>query len=273
MNKLFNAVGISKQSFHQYHDRQLLRVQESEYLKVIIEKIRQDHPTMGVRDMYYKIRPRTLGRDAFEEFCNEEGFMIQKKKRFTGTTDSRGVIRFDNLTKELIIDRLNQLWVSDITYYEVNNIMYFLTFVMDVYSRKIIGHSLSRRLTTQETTLIALQRAIKVRAKQDIYGLIFHSDGGGQYYAKEFLQLTKAYQILNSMCKYSWENPYAERINGVIKNNYLMHRTVENDQDLSKEVDRAVRLYNSDKPHKSLHRLTPDEFENNYFRQRETIRR
>ena len=151
--------------------------------------------------------------------------------------------------------------------------MYFLTFVMDVYSRKIIGHSLSRRLTTQETTLIALQRAIKVRAKQDIYGLIFHSDGGGQYYAKEFLQLTKAYQILNSMCKYSWENPYAERINGVIKNNYLMHRTVENDQDLSKEVDRAVRLYNSDKPHKSLHRLTPDEFENNYFRQRETIRR
>ncbi len=119
--------------------------------------------------MYITSRPRTLGRDAFEEFCNEEGFMIQKKKRFTGTTDSRGHNRFDNLTKDLIIDRLNQLWVSDITYYEVNNIMYFLTFVMDVYSRKIIGHLVSPSFDNTRNYLIALQRAIKSASRNRIF--------------------------------------------------------------------------------------------------------
>ncbi|HQQ12703.1 MAG TPA: integrase core domain-containing protein [Bacteroidales bacterium] len=67
------------------------------------------------------------------------------------------------------------------------------------------------------------------------------------------------------MCKYPWENPYAERINGTIKNNYLIHWIIKDTKQLTKEVDRAVKLYNSDKPHKSLKRLTPDEFEKNYF--------
>lgn len=273
MNKLFKAVGISKQSFHQYHDRALLRMQEEENLKILIHQIRRDHPTMGCRDMYFKIRPQTLGRDSFEEFCREEGFMLQMTKRFKGTTDSRGVTRFDNLAKDLQLTGINQLWVSDITYFDLKGVFYFLTFTMDVYSRKIIGHVASKGMTTEETTLKALKKAITLRSKQDLTGLIFHSDGGGQYYDKEFLKLTAAYGIKNSMCIYSWENPYAERINGVIKNNYLVHRSIENYEELKKEVDRAVNLYNKDKPHKSLHRLTPDEFEKNYFSQRETIRR
>lgn len=273
MNKLFKAVGISKQSFHQYHDRALLRMQEEEYLKVLIRQIRKDHPTMGCRDMYFKIRPQSLGRDSFEVFCQEEGFMLQKKKRFKGTTDSRGVTRFDNLTKDLQLTGINQLWASDITYFDLNGVFCFLTFIIDVYSRRILSYSLSRGMTTEETTLAALKKAIMVRSNHNLAGLIFHSDGGGQYYDKAFLKLTSACQIKNSMCKYSWENPYAERINGVIKNNYLVHRDIKNYEELKKEVDRAVNLYNTDKPHKNLHRLTPDEFEKNYFSQRETIRR
>ena len=108
---------------------------------------------------------------------------------------------------------------------------------------------------------------IKQRAKESVnlHGLIFHSDGGGQYYDKAFLQLTQKHQMVNSMCEFAWENGKAERINGVIKNNYLRHRGITSFEELQKEVDRSVYLYNFEKPHIKLQRKTPIEFENSYI--------
>lgn len=266
MNKLFLTVGISKQSFHQYHNRMLVRLQEEAYLVMMIDHIRKDHPTMGCRDMYFKICPSSMGRDAFEDFCRAEGYMSFRTKRYWRTTDSTGVHRFENLTVGLELSGPDQLWVSDITYIEVGGRFYYLTFVLDAYTRRILGHSVSRRLFTEDTTLISLQRAIQTRGKATLEGLIFHSDGGGQYYDKAFLQLTGEYSIKNSMCKYAWENPFAERINGVIKNNYLKHRDIKSYERLVKEVDRAIKLYNHDKPHQSLDRQTPVDFENDIFK-------
>lgn len=265
MNQLFRVTGISKQSFHQYHNRLLFRLQEEAYLVMMIEAIRKDHPTMGCRDLYFKIAPSSIGRDAFEELCRQKGYAVSRVKNFRRTTDSSGVKRFDNLTIDLKITGLNQLWVSDITYFETKTRFYFLTFVIDVFSRRILGYSVSQRLFTEATTLPALRMAIKLRGLKSLKGLIFHSDGGGQYYDNEFLALTSEYSIENSMCKYPWENPYAERINGVIKNNYLIYRDVEVIEQLVKEVDRSTKLYNHDKPHKSLGRLTPVDFENIIF--------
>jgi putative transposase len=261
MNTIYKVCGISKQSFHQYHNRLLTKIKEEGLLRIMIEKIRRDHPTMGCRDMYFKIRPKTMGRDAFEDFCREEGYMIKNPKSFKRTTDSSGVIRFDNLTINLELIVADQLWASDITYYEVDGRFYFLTFITDAFTKRILGYSVSSHLTTEVTTLRALKMAIKTRGKREFLKLIFHSDGGGQYYDKEFLKLTQSLDIQNSMCKYPWENPYAERVNGTIKNNYLNHRKIETFEDLKREVDRAVKLYNHDKPHKSLNRLTPVEFE------------
>ncbi len=265
MNQLFSAMGTSKQSFHQYHNRLSLRLEEEAYLVKMIEIIRQDHPTMGCRDMYFKIAPDNLGRDAFEELCSQYGFMQTPKKNWRRTTDSSGVRRFDNLTKDLELTTADQLWVSDITFFEVVDRFYFLTFVMDAFTKRILGHSVSKRLFTEDTTLAALTMAIKTRKKDDLQGLIFHSDGGGQYYDKNFLSLTQKYHMANSMCKYAWENPYAERINGVIKNNYLAHWNIKTLDSLKHNVDRAVNLYNHDKPHKSLRRLTPIAFEKIIF--------
>ncbi len=262
MNTLYTVCGISKQSFHKYHNRLLVKLQEEAYLRVMIEQIRQDHPTMGCRDMYYKICPETIGRDAFEDFCRQEGYMLASSKSYRRTTDSSGVIRFDNLTANLELTSADQLWVSDITYFELIDRFYYLTFITDAFTKRILGFSVSDRLLTEVTSLTALKMAIKTRGKEKLTGLIFHSDGGGQYYDKNFLNLTCHYEIQNSMCKYAWENPYAERINGIIKNNYLKHRQINTYEELKKQVDRAVKLYNNDKPHKSLNRLTPVEFEN-----------
>jgi transposase InsO family protein len=258
-------MGISKQSFHQYHDRLYVRLQEEAFLVNLIEEIRHDHPTMGCRDMYYKISPHSMGRDLFEEFCRQQGFTVTHPKNFRRTTDSTGVKRFDNLTINLELKKADQLWVSDITYIEVGSRFYYLTFVMDAFTRRILGYSTAIRLFTEETSLVALKMAIRARGKDKLSGLIFHSDGGGQYFDKQFILLTKDYEIINSMCKYSWENPYAERINGVIKNNYLLHRHINTFEQLKTEVDRAVKLYNNDKPHIGLHRLTPVEFEKCIF--------
>ncbi len=265
MNGLYQAVGKSKQSFHQYHNRLIIKFEEEANLRMLIPRIRKDHPTMGVRDLYYKIQPSTMGRDAFESFCREEGFMIKIKQSFKRTTDSSGVKRFDNLCDTIQVTVPDQLWVSDITYFELDGRFYYITFIQDVFSRKILGYSVSISLRTIDTTLPALKKSLITRKKKKLPNLIFHSDGGGQYYADEFLKTTSDAQITNSMCKYPWENPYAERINGVIKNNYLIHWEIKDFKQLITQVDRAVKLYNNDKPHKSLKRLTPNEYEKNYF--------
>jgi len=265
MNTLYKSLGISKQSFHQKMDRMSITLSEQKQLLLLIYQIRKDHPTMCCRDMYYKLQPQTMGRDAFERFCKQEGLMSVRFKNWRRTTDSSGVVRFDNLIVDLTINSINQVWQSDITYYEVKDRFYYITFIEDSFSRKIIGHYVSQRLYTEQTTLPALETAIKNRKNIKLDGLIFHSDGGGQYYDKEFLKLTKKHKINNSMCEYPWENGKVERLNGVIKNNYLKHREINSYSDLVKEVDRSVQLYNEEKPHIKLNRKTPVEFENHYI--------
>lgn len=265
MNTLYKSIGISKQSFHQKMDRMNQVVSEQKQLLLLIYQIREDHPTMGCRDIYYKLQPETMGRDAFEKFCKEEDLIVDRIRNWRRTTDSSGVVRFDNLLLNLTINHLNQIWQSDITYYQVNEKFYYITFIEDAYSRRILGHYVSKRLLTEQTTLPALEMAIKQRKQTNLEGLIFHSDGGGQYYDKAFLHLTQQHKINNSMCEYPWENGKAERLNGVIKNNYLKHRKINTFNDLVKEVDRSVQLYNEQKPHIKLNRKTPVEFENTYI--------
>jgi putative transposase len=265
MNQLYRAMNISKQSFHQYHNRLLKRMEQDAYLLKIINQVREGHPTMGCRDMYYLIQPEGIGRDLFEAFCKDSGLLVKRAKNYRRTTDSSGVKRFDNLTIDLTVTKLNQLWVSDITYYQVGEVFYYLTFIMDKCSRRIIGHKTSTRLLTSHSTQPALEMALKTRKNQSIKGVILHSDGGGQYYADAFLELTQKSGIQNSMCIYPWENPHAERINGVIKNNYLKHRSIQSYAELVKEVDRAVKLYNEEKPHIGLQRISPINFEKTIF--------
>lgn len=270
MNSLYRVIGTSKQAFHKKHNRMLAQKGEEEQILFLVYQLREDHPTMGLRDMHYKLSPSGMGRDRFEQMCKERGLSSKRPKNYIKTTDSSGVIRFDNLLIQIEIECPNQVWQSDITYFEVRGKFYYLTFIQDSFSRVIVGHYASSRLLTEATTIPALKRAIRNRKEKDnLKGLIFHSDGGGQYYAKGFLELTKKEHFRNSMCDYSWENGKVERLHGVIKNNYLKHRQITNFDQLRKEVDRAVQLYNNEKPHIKLKRKTPVMFENDYLYSRQ----
>ena len=231
----------------------------SNLIKIIIQ-VRQDHPRMCCRHMYYKINPLYIGRDRFEALCKKHGFEVGITRSFTRTTDSRGVVRFPNLIDQLKVQRINQVWSSDITYFDIQGVFYYITFILDHYSRRILGFTVSSRLQTEHTTLPALIMAIKTRGKIPT-GIIFHSDGGGQYYDQHFLTLTSRYQFNNSMCEMAYENGKSERLNGIIKNNYLRSWDISNLAELTQGVDRAVRLYNTEKPHSGLGRMTPCEFE------------
>jgi hypothetical protein len=252
-------MGLTKQAFHQHLDRQLKMYEEQQQLIPMILEIRTDHPRMGSREMYRLIQPQSMGRDRFEDFCFENGFKLEIKKSFIRTTNSLGVTRFANQILGLEVTHANQVWVSDITYYRIGDRFYYLTFIMDLYSRWIKGFAVSENLFTENTTIPSLRMALTLSKPPS--GLILHSDGGGQYYSKIFLALTKKNGIVNSMCDSVYENPHAERVNGTIKNDYLVFYNPQNYLQLYQMTQKAIYMYNYIRPHQSVNRLSPVKFE------------
>jgi transposase InsO family protein len=216
---------------------------------------------MSARDIYLKLQPHCMGRDQFERFCMDSGYRIKRLKNFRVTTNSLGVTRFPNMIKDLRVTRVNQVFVSDITYFDIGSDTYYLTFIMDLYNREIVGWSVSDNLRTETSTLPALLMLIVLRGKVNLKGSIIHSDGGGQYYCKEFKALTESLGMINSMTEEKvYENSHAERLNGIIKNNYLYPYGPTNIKSLKKLLNKAVLMYNTEKPHKALGKLTPKAF-------------
>lgn len=200
-----------------------------------------------------------MGRDRFEAFCFANGFKVSVKRAYHRTTNSWGVTRFDNLLMDYKCTGINQVWVSDITYYRIGERFYYLTFILDLYSRFIVGHSASENMLTISTTIPALKIALKARKGHK--ELIIHSDGGGQYYCKEWLLLTRENQIRSSMCESVYENAHAERINGIIKNDYLLYYSPQNYDQLTTMGKKAVMKYNYERPHQFLGNVSPSEYE------------
>lgn len=226
----------------------------------IVRQIRRDHPKMSARVMYDMIRPVYFGRDKFEKICFENGFKVSQKPNFKRTTNSWGVTRFANLTEGVELNRINQVWVSDITYYEIEDRFVYITLIMDLFSREVIGHQLSSTLRTVDTTLPALKMGIEAMGSCGLQGTIFHSDGGGQYYDKAFRKLLCSQGMRSSMAENVYENPHAERLNRTIKTDYLKEYRPANYKELKSYLDKTVVMYNNSRPHKSLNGIPPAQF-------------
>jgi putative transposase len=259
MESLYNILRISRQAVHKKEIKQRFVKDKQPHLISEIRKLRQQHPRLSARKVYRILKPGWMGRDKFESFCFSNGLKLYRKRSYHRTTDSRGVTRFDNLIGSRELTGINQVWVSDITYYRIGERFYYLTLIMDQFSRSIVGYSASKSMHAEQTTVSALSDAIKNR--EPAQGLIFHSDGGGQYYCNEFKRLTRRSKFLNSMGKCAYENPHAERINGTIKNDYLIYYNPTNFVELRAMLKKAVDNYNNQRPHSSLNELSPKQFE------------
>jgi putative transposase len=260
MTAIYKTHKISKQSFHQKLDRQMAIEEEKENLLLLVDEIRIEHPVISARKLYKMINPVMIGGNAFEKMLMVNGYGVKKQKSYMRTTNSLGVTRFDNLIAGMELTGVNQVYVSDITYYRIGEIFYYLTFITDLFIRKIKGFSVSKTLLTIHTTIPALRMIMTSVEKTKVAGCILHSDGGGQYYCKGFIEITKEMGMQNSMGYSVFENPHAERVNGIIKNEYLKHYFPADYNALIKETKRAIQNYNN-RPHLSLEGLSPNQFE------------
>jgi len=261
MSDIYNAIGIKKQSFHQMLESRYSAYEEKGQIFYLIDQIRTDHPRMGVREIYGKLNLLTIGRDKFESLCYANGYRVARNTNYKKTTDSTGVIRFPNMTKGIEVTGVNQVFVSDITYFEIRNKFYYLTFIMDMFNREIVGYNASEGMRTEQTTLPALNMMVKERGKSNLEGAIIHSDGGGQYYSKDLIKQTRELKMINSMTEESvYENAHAERLNGIIKNNYLYPYNPCDFKDLKKKLKKAVKMYNTEKGHRALGGKTPVQY-------------
>lgn len=179
---------------------------------------------------------------------------------YTRTTYSQRQLYFPNLIEGLQINDINKVLQTDITYYHLGSKVYYLVFIIDIYSRKIVGYATSKTLKA-EGNINALKMFLRNRKGCVIKGAIHHSDKGGQHIDQDYRKLLKDNEIEMSMCGQAWENAYTERINRTIKDEYLRGWKIKDYEQLRRAVSKAVTHYNIKRRHQSLNWQTPVQFE------------
>ncbi len=243
------------------------KVRESKYLLAhqVLEKviaIRSRMPRLGTRKLHYMLSCQSsdynIGRDKLFKIIRANNLEIKPKKAYRVTTNSHHRFRkHKNLLVNLDIIRPEQVWVSDITYIGARGNHCYLALITDAYSKKIVGYDLSDSLSA-EGAIRALKIAFKSRMYQD-KPLIHHSDRGIQYCCDEYQRLLKKYNIKVSMTESydPYANAVAERVNGILKNEFLLEEYKVEKKLMSLLVSQSIRTYNQFRPHLSCSLLTP----------------
>lgn len=199
-----------------------------------------------------------VGRDQLFAFLREEGMLVARKRNYTKTTNSNHWMRkYPNRVKDTHIHRPEQVWVADITYLRTLQGFCYLHLVSDAYSKRIMGYRLSRSLNAEETTQ-ALKMAIGNRQYPHM-PLVHHSDRGLQYCSEMYTTLLKEAGIAISMTEHSdpYENAVAERINGILKDEFGLADCFEDMAGLHQLTCQSIEAYNNLRPHLSNAMLTP----------------
>lgn len=259
MKAYYDIAGISKQAHQQYMAKLSNQQDRTAYYIGLMEQARSLHPVIGLAKIYYLYQPQGIGRIAFEELGKMAGYALEAKPRLSwkGTR----VIPYQNLLSDKEFTGINQLWVTDITYYKIGDIYYYISMIMDLYCRKIIAYKLADTLQAKHSIAL-LKAALKTRQLPKHHQLIHHSDKGVQYTCRAYTQLLEKQQISISMCNSVFENTSMERLNGIIKNDYLIHWNPKSFSQLKRHLARAVNNYN-DCPHGELAMISPNQYELN----------
>lgn len=252
---------ISKQAHQQAKQRSIKQADREVVFIRLMEQTRILHPGMGLRTMYEMHEPEGIGRDAFVALGLQEGFRLKALDKYVRTTYSVRCNRYQNLLVNKRFTGVNQLWSSDITYLFVLGQFYYLTLIMDVYSRRIVGYCLADNMRA-ENNLKALEMAFTLRGIKDYKKtLIHHSDKGSQYASEIYTTTLDSFGVSVSMCNEVYENTHIERLNDTIKNQYLNRWHIPNETILKRKVDQAVKTYNTSRPHQSIGKKSPMEYE------------
>lgn len=254
MNALYKTVGISKQAVLKHSHKEKLFQEQLLQLIMEADELRKEHPGCGVEKMYDTLKPSFLGRDRFIEIFMHLGYRVKRYRNYQRTTIP-SKIYYTNLIKGMIVDAPCVIWQSDITYIRVGTQFYYAVFIIDVYTKIIVGYAVSKDLRA-----VANVKALKMALAKYGAALIHHSDRGTQYTYKVYIQLLQEHNCKISMALTAQDNAYAERINQTIKNEYLQFWKPDSFEKLVRDVRRAVKNYNEKRPHDHLGRVAPVEF-------------
>ena len=258
LNALYRTIGITKQSVHKHLREEQIFSNKLNVLLAEAEVLREDHPGCGVEKMYYTLKPDFIGRDQFINLFMELGFRIKRNKNYRRTTYSIKNA-YPNLIKGLSVAAPSIIWQSDITYIDVGDKFYYAVFIIDVYTKKIVGYNVSENMRAT-----ANLKALKMALKDHEAPRIHHSDRGSQYNYHEYINMLKNTGCEISMARSAQDNAYAERINQTIKYEYLNYWKPRNFKELVRDIKKAVNQYNTQRPHNHLLKKSPKSFETSW---------
>jgi putative transposase len=199
-----------------------------------------------------------VGRDKLFDILRDHDMLVKRKKASCKTTDSyHRFHKYKNLVKDMRVTTPNQVWVADITYIRTINGFCYLALITDMFSRKIVGYDISDSLE-----LAGCMRALKMALAKarPADGLVHHSDRGIQYCSNQYVEKLKKRNIRISMTEenHCYENAIAERVNGILKDEFYLDQTFFSKKAASAATDNAINIYNNKRLHLSLGYKTPN---------------
>lgn len=257
--------GISRQGYYKVRkQKQQTDIEERKLIQKVLE-LRMQMPMLGGRKLYFLLKQeiqsssKLPGRDKFFKLLRDNNLLVKSKRYRPKTTESKHRFRkYDNLIKDLEISRVNQVYVSDITYLRTVDRFCYLFLITDLYSRKVMGEDLSETLAI-EGSLKALKMATdKIKNPN---GSIHHSDRGIQYCSNIYTEKLKRLGIKISMSEQAnpYENAVAERVNGILKQEFMLDKVFPDIRTARNAVREAIKIYNEKRPHMSLGYKTPEQ--------------
>lgn len=261
MGRLCGLFDKSRQAFYQKQQVIYEQAMEEHFIVSQVHNIRKRQPRIGGRKLLVKLAEKgvEMGRDAFFDMLRSNGLLVRRRRHGIRTTNSSHWLRkYPNLIRHFEAIRPNRLWVSDITYLETTEGYVYLFLITDAYSKKILGWAIADNLDA-DNAVDALQMALR-SMKEDCSGLIHHSDRGVQYCSDKYVKLLNKHSVLISMTENGdpLENAIAERVNGILKDEWLYDMGKMDKSTMRKIIPQIIHIYNDERPHLSIDMLTPN---------------
>ncbi|MBV2190423.1 IS3 family transposase [Providencia rettgeri] len=260
-------MNISRQAYYKRQDKTEKRQKIDTAIIDIVKSERAFHPRLGGRKLHFILKQKQMiiGRDGLFTLLKEHRLLVPNKRAYHRTTLSHHRFhRHPNLIKSgFIPTQPEQLWVADITYLSTHEGDTYLSLITDAYSRKIVGYHLDDNMKTSSVKK-SLVQALKKRCSTT--SLIHHSDRGLQYCSSEYQEIHRNHNIQCSMTDgYDcYQNALAERVNGILKMEYLLVKP-RNLEQARRLVEESIQIYNERRPHLSLNYKTPDEVHRAFY--------
>jgi len=267
LGSLCACFGKSRQGYYEAHLKASQTSIAHQIILTLVKEFRSQIPFLGTRKLMFLLTPKLeehgikMGRDLLFDLLRFHGILIRRRRRMVKTTDSHHWLKkYPNLIKFLLLSAPNQLWVSDITYIRTLEGFSYLSLITDAYSRKIVGYALHPTLEAIGC-IEALKMAVADRNKEVGFILIHHSDRGIQYCSQNYVSILDGEDIAISMTQSGspYENALAERVNGILKNEFYPKKIYQNHKEAKKAISQIIKTYNENRPHASLDYLTPNQ--------------